>query len=107
MPKKARELGSLQVKRLVHPGEQGNVTFAVGGVDGLQLQITPTGARSWVLRITIAGKRRNIGLGSYPTVTLAQARDLARDNHAMVRQGTNDSFLQKQLAHLKTKPIVR
>jgi len=87
MPKKAQELGPLQVKRLAHPGGVGNVTFAVGGVDGLQLQITPTGARSWVLRMLVAGTRRNIGLGSYPTVTLAQARETARETRELVRQG--------------------
>jgi len=87
MPKKAQELGPLQVKRLTHPGGKGNVTFAVGGVDGLQLQITPTGARSWVLRLVVAGTRRNIGLGSYPTVSLAQAREAARETRELVRQG--------------------
>ena len=87
MPKKAQELGPLHVKRLAHPGGKGNVTFAVGGVDGLQLQITPSGARSWVLRLMVAGTRRNIGLGSYPTVSLAQAREVARETRELVRQG--------------------
>lgn len=79
MPRKARELSALEVKRLKHPGVRGNSNFAVGGVDGLQLQITPTGARSWLLRLTSAGKRRSLGLGSYPSVTLAQARERARE----------------------------
>ncbi|MFA8443475.1 tyrosine-type recombinase/integrase [Yoonia sp.] len=43
------------------------------------MQITPNGAKSWMLRTTIDGKRRKMGLGSYPTVTLAQARERARD----------------------------
>lgn len=97
MPKKAQELGPLQLKRLVHPGGKGNVTFAVGGVDGLQLQITPTGARSWVLRTTVAGTRRNMGLGSYPAVTLAQARERARDAREMIWQGI-DPVAQKRAA---------
>jgi integrase len=53
--------------------------FAVGGVVGLLMQITPNGAKSWMLRTTIDGKRRKMGLGSYPTVTLAQARERAHD----------------------------
>jgi integrase len=97
MPKKAKELGSLQVMRLSHPGKGGNVTCAVGGVDGLQLQITPTIARSWLLRMIVAGKRRNIGLGSYPTVSLAQAREAAREARALVRQGI-DPVEQKRRA---------
>lgn len=89
MPRKAKELTALDVRRLEHPGQGGNVTFAVGGVDGLQLQITPTGAKSWILRCTVAGKRRNIGLGSYPSTTLAQAREAARDARDMIRQGVD------------------
>ena len=43
------------------------------------LQITATGGKSWIFRTTIDGKRRKMGLGSYPTVSLAQARERARD----------------------------
>ena len=45
MPKIARELSPLEVGRLKAPG----LVF-VGGVPGLSMQITPTGARSWILR---------------------------------------------------------
>lgn len=78
MPRKAKELSVVDLRRVAHPGFGGNYNVAVGGVDGLQLQVTPTGARSWLLRVTIKGKRRQIGLGSYPDVTLAQARERAR-----------------------------
>ncbi|MEI4196444.1 tyrosine-type recombinase/integrase [Roseovarius sp. E0-M6] len=78
MPRKAKELSAVDLRRVAHPGFGGNYNVAVGGVDGLQLQVTPTGARSWLLRVTIKGKRRQIGLGSYPDVTLAQARERAR-----------------------------
>ncbi len=74
MPKKAPELSALAVKRLTHPGHDNNATYAVGGVSGLLLQITPTGARSWLLRTTIGARRRHVGLGSYPEVSLAEAR---------------------------------
>ncbi|WP_109313549.1 integrase arm-type DNA-binding domain-containing protein [Ruegeria sp. AU67] len=87
MPKKARELTALDVKRLKHPGQGGNKTFAVGGVDGLLLQVTPTGARSWLLRCMIAGTRRNLGLGPFPDVTLANARERARAARDMIREG--------------------
>ncbi|GGB63450.1 integrase [Roseibium aquae] len=42
------------------------------------MQVTPNGARSWLLRVRMNGKRCEMGLGSYPDVTLAQARDRAR-----------------------------
>jgi hypothetical protein len=62
MPRKARELSPLEVKRLQHPGRGRDMTFAVGGVDGLLLQITPGNARSWLLRCIVGAKRRHIGL---------------------------------------------
>ena len=81
MPKIAKELSAIQVKQLNRVG-----WHAVGGVAGLLLQIrkpATTGAgaatpRSWILRLRVAGKRSPIGLGSYPQVSLAQARDMAK-----------------------------
>src|SRR5690554_3413335 len=87
MPKKARELSAVEVRRLKHPGRGRNVTFAVGGVDGLLLQITPTAARSWILRCHVGGRRRHIGLGGYPDVPLAQARERAREVRELIWQG--------------------
>ncbi len=44
---------------------------------GLMLVVKPSGAKSWVLRYQIAGKRRDMGLGPWPDVTLAMAREKA------------------------------
>ena len=52
---------------------------------GLFLRVDPTGGRFWVQRITIRGKRRE--LGSPPTVTLAGAREAALDNKRVARAG--------------------
>lgn len=82
VPKKAKELGPLDVKRLVEPG-----LHAVGGVAGLHLQILPSGGRSWLLRIVIGGKRREVGLGGFPGVPLALAREKAREVRETVQQG--------------------
>lgn len=87
MPKMAAELSAIDVKRLTHPGGERNITCAVGGVPGLLLQITPKGGRTWVLRVKVGDLRREIGLGGYPAVTLAQARDRAREARDMIRQG--------------------
>ena len=87
MPRIARELSALDVKRLQHPGVGRNAVFAVGGVSGLMLQITPTGGRTWLLRATVGAKRREIGLGGFPDVTLAQARERAREAKDKIRNG--------------------
>lgn len=87
MPKVAAELGPLDVKRLAHPGGKGNAMVPVGGVAGLYLQLTPKGGRSWILRMLVGGRRRDIGLGGFPTVTLAQARDKAREARDKIERG--------------------
>ena len=87
MPRKARTMSALEVKRLKHPGQGTNVNVAVGGTDGLLLQLTPTGAKSWILRCVVGSKRRHIGLGGYPEVGLAEAREDARELRKLVRQG--------------------
>ncbi len=87
MPVVAKELGPLDVKRLAHAGGKGNAMVAVGGVAGLYMQVTPKGGKTWVLRVRVGAKRRDIGLGGFPTVTLSQARDKAREVRHMIERG--------------------
>lgn len=91
MPKKAPELPALAVNRLRTPG-----LHAVGGVAGLHLQVAPGGARTWILRVVIAGKRRDMGLGGFPDVTLATAREKARAAREMVDKGIDPILHRKQ-----------
>ena len=87
MPKVSSELSAIEVKRLAHPGGNRNVLFSVGGVPGLHLQLTPKDGRSWVLRAMVGAVRRDIGLGGFPAVSLAQARDKAREARDKINQG--------------------
>jgi integrase len=87
MPKVAAELSAIEVRNLSHPSDKGNALFAVGGVTGLYMQITPSGGRSWILRTTVGKTRRDIGLGGFPSVTLAQARDKAREARDKIERG--------------------
>ncbi len=73
-------LSATRAKALKDPGR-----YADGG--GLHLYISKAGGKSWVQRITIAGRRRDIGLGAFPSVGLAQAREKAADNRAAVAEG--------------------
>lgn len=84
LPKLAPELTDLTVRRLTTAG-----FYAVGGVSGLHLQVLPTGARTWILRTMIGGKRRDMGLGGYPDVTLSMARERAREAKDKVRKGVD------------------
>ena len=87
MPRVAKELSALDVKRLQHPGAGGNATFAVGGVSGLLLQVTPNNGRTWLLRVSVGGRRRELGLGGFPDVPLSQARERAREIKDQIRRG--------------------
>ena len=90
MPVVARTLNATEVAAISTPG-----THAVGGVTGLCLQVTATGARSWLLRISIDSRRREFGLGAYPTVTLAFARDQARALRATIGGGVDPSIQRR------------
>ena len=104
MPKKAKELSALAVSKLKAEGRH-----AVGGVDGLYLRIAGQ-SRAWVLcaamgtRINAKGKevprRLNMGLGPYPEVSLAEARDKGRELRKQIREGI-DPLQEKH--HRKTQ----
>ena len=84
MPKVAKEMTALAVSRLKATG-----VHQVGGVPGLCLQILPSGGRSWILRASVAGARREMGLGAYPAVSLADARVAAREAREAIRSGAD------------------
>ena len=91
MPRIAKELGPLDVKRLTAAG-----FHLVGGVAGLMLQISQTGTKSWLMRVTVGNKRREIGLGAYSSsgVGLALARQKAQQVRDDIAKGI-DPVLQR------------
>ena len=58
-----------------------------GDGDGLQLAVSDSGAKKWVLRFQFQGKPREMGLGGYPVVTLEEARDRARTARKFAKNG--------------------
>ena len=63
--------------------------------NGLYLFVQPTGTRSWIQRLVIRGRRRELGLGSLALVPLAEAREKALVNRKLARQG-GDPLLEKR-----------
>ena len=93
MPKQTKELSALTVKSLVKEG-----FYAVGGAAGLYLQVRSPSSRSWILKVVIQGKRHEIGLGSYTSLTLSEAREKAQLLRKQIAQGLNplhDKRLEK------------
>ena len=72
--------------------------------DGLCLVVSRSGRRKWVLRYQRKGKRRDLGLGSYPTITLAKARERALAARRMIAEGV-DPIDQKRADERAAKPL--
>lgn len=76
MPK----LTDKKVKALKKPGRYGDG-------EGLYLEVAASGSKSWILRVTAQGRRRDIGLGGYPDAPLSEAREKARDLRRIAKAG--------------------
>lgn len=76
----ANKLTQLQITRLKASGLYGDGA-------GLWLNVTEGGSKSWVLRYTVAGKERRAGLGPFPEVSLAEAREAAVNFRRQIRNG--------------------
>ena len=61
---------------------------------GLRLVVSNLGAKKWVLRYTIDGKRREMGLGSFPDVSLAAARGKASEQTQDVQADQDPTVLR-------------
>ncbi|MDC4944957.1 integrase arm-type DNA-binding domain-containing protein [Acinetobacter baumannii] len=110
MPKKAKELSALSVAKIKETGRH-----SVGGVDGLCLNVEGN-SRVWILRAVVGkrldkdGKqkphRRDIGLGPYPEVSLAEARAKATELRLQIRSGIDPiAHKQEQLEKLRIQQL--
>lgn len=85
---KLNRLTDMQVRRLSTKGRYSD------GL-GLYLVVNKSGSKQWVLRITVNGDRKDIGLGGYPTVSLSKAREDALSMRRMVRDGIDPVVARK------------
>ncbi|MCY3940577.1 MAG: integrase arm-type DNA-binding domain-containing protein [Gammaproteobacteria bacterium] len=84
--------GKLTVKKVRAINQPG----LYGDGNTLYLRVAPGGSKQWVQRLTIHGKRRDIGLGGCSWVTLAEARDAAYANRRMARRGGDPLAVKRQ-----------
>jgi len=89
MPKRA--LSDLTVKR-VKPPAKGQVDIFDAGYPGFALRVSYGGGKSWVYFYRVAGRLRRRSLGTYPAVTLAEARQLWRDAKHQVSLGRDPGW---------------
>ncbi len=85
---KMPKLTTKSVQALKKPGRYGDG-------DGLYLEVSRTGSKSWILRVTVHGRRRDIGLGGISWVSLAEARDKARELRKVAKEG-RDPLAERQ-----------
>ena len=88
------KLTAAGVRAASRPGLHGD-----GGT--LYLAVAPGGSKSWIQRVTVAGRRRDIGLGGYPVVSLAKARQRAMANRVAIADGI-DPLAEKRRANTPT-----
>ena len=88
------KLTAAKVRSIASPGLHGD-----GGT--LYLKVAPGGTKSWIQRLTIDGRRRDIGLGGFPLVNLAEARDKAFENRRHARRG-GDPLAEKRKVRMPT-----
>ncbi len=102
MPKKVAEMSAIELRRIQEPGR-----YSVGGVAGLILEVRQRDSKSWILRVVVGDKRRHFGLGAYPEVSLARAREKAREIREKIREGIDpaEERRQKRLALMGKRTI--
>ena len=96
MPRtKSQALTTAWVKQATKPG-------AYGDGYGLTLRIDDRGNKRWIQRLTIGGRQRNTGLGSWPGVSLDEAREKALANWRAAREG-RDPIGERRMARANTR----
>jgi integrase len=92
------KLSAKQVENLTAPG-----TYDDG--DGLRLVVKPRGSKSWVFRYQIQGKRRDMGLGSFPALSLKSARLTVAEHRRTMADGLDpmaDRDTKRKALHQQT-----
>ena len=92
MPKTVEKLTALRISRKLAAG-----MYADGS--GLYLQVTGTGAKSWIYRFSLRDKPREMGLGSLNSVSLADARGEAERCRGLRQRGLDPIEARRPSVH--------
>jgi integrase len=81
--------------------------WRVSGATGLYLNVNEGGGRSWIWRYSFAGRRREMGIGAHPDVSMAEARDKATSARLERNRGVDPlaARRQKQVEAQKEPPV--
>jgi integrase len=97
----ARTVHKLTAREVVNARKPGKL----GDGGGLALQVAKGGSKSWLFRFMAEGREREMGLGPYPAVTLAQAREKAAACRAQRADGV-DPLAAKRAVQAAARPTV-
>ena len=75
--------------------------------NGLYLRVKPNGAKAWVLRYQLDGRRRDAGLGPFPDITLAKAREEADKRRRELREGVDPIEHRRAAARARRVETIR
>jgi len=103
MAKKIAPLTNTEVKQ----AKARDTEYTLADGEGLQLRVRPNGSKLWVLKYSqpFTKKRTNLGLGKYPDITLAQARDKRKEFKALLAQDV-DPKAHKEEQEQQTKDAI-
>ena len=93
-------MGALTFKTIEALRDQGRYPDSAG----LYLLVSKTGAKSWLLRVQRDGRRRDLGLGGYPAISLAEARTAAAAMKASVVKGADPTVEKRKRKLLAALP---
>lgn len=85
VPSRRRTLG-LRAKQ-IETAKPGSRPYKLSDARGLFLLVTPTGAKHWRWKFRLGGKERQASFGSYPDVSLAEAREKMEEARKLVKDG--------------------
>ncbi|MCP1245197.1 integrase arm-type DNA-binding domain-containing protein [Acetobacter cerevisiae] len=85
-------LTDMQVRRLLPAGK----SYKASDSGGLYLQVSPTGSKLWRMKYRFGGKEKLLSFGSYPAVSLSDARRARDDARQELREGRDPSLTRKQ-----------